>query len=259
MSEAGPLVIKVGGSTLGAADTTFHDIAALDRDGARPIVVHGGGAEASRWLDAMGIESRFIDGLRATDERALPVIVAVFAGLVNKRIVSELNAAGARAAGISGADGRTLECEQRRPELGFVGTPVAAHPEAILALREAGFVPVMSPVGFVPGAEADQLVNVNADEAAGWIARAVDACELVFLTDVEGVRGEDGAVVPKLDAATVRDLREQGVIEGGMIPKTDACLLAAGLGVRSHIIDGRVAGALLDREGRGTVFPPTGA
>ena len=250
MSEAGPLVIKVGGSTLGAADTTFHDIAALDRDGVRPIVVHGGGAEASRWLDAMGIESRFIDGLRATDERALPVIVAVFAGLVNKRIVSELNAAGARAAGISGADGRTLECEQRRPELGFVGTPVAAHPEAILALRE---------VGFVPGAEADQLVNVNADEAAGWIARAVDARELVFLTDVEGVRGEDGAVVPKLDAASVRDLRERGVIEGGMIPKTDACLLAAGLGVPSHIIDGRVAGALLDREGRGTVFPPAGA
>ena len=259
MSEAGPLVIKVGGSTLGAADTTFHDIAALDRDGARPIVVHGGGAEASRWLDAMGIESHFIGGLRATDERALPVIVAVFAGLVNKRIVSELNAAGVLAAGISGADGRTLECERRRPELGFVGTPVAAHPEAILALREAGFVPVVSPVGFVPGAEADQLVNVNADEAAGWIARAVDACELVFLTDVEGVRGEDGAVVPKLDAATVRDLREQGVIEGGMIPKTDACLLAAGLGVPSHIIDGRVAGALLDREGRGTVFPLAGA
>ena len=212
MSDVQPLVIKVGGSTLGAADTTFRDIAALDRDGANPIVVHGGGAEASRWLDA---------------------------------------------AGLSGADGRTLECEQRRPELGFVGTPVAAHPEAVLALRDAGFVPVISPVGFVPGDDGDQLVNVNADEAAGWIARAVDARELVFLTDVEGVRGEDGAVVPELDAAAVRDLRDRGVIAGGMIPKTDACLLAAGLGVPSHIIDGRVPGALLDREGRGTVFPPT--
>ena len=256
MSGARPLVIKVGGSTLGAADTTFHDIAALDREGANPIVVHGGGAEASRWLDAMGIESRFIDGLRATGERALPVIVAVFAGLVNKRIVSELNAAGALAAGISGADGRTLECEQRRPELGFVGMPVAVHPGVVLALREAGFVPVVSPVGFVPEDDRDQLVNVNADEAAGWIARAVDAHELVFLTDVEGVRGEDGAVVPELDAVSVRDLRDRGVIAGGMIPKTDACLLAAGLGVRSQIIDGRVPGALLDREGRGTVFPP---
>lgn len=259
MSDARPLVVKVGGSTLGAADTTFHDIAALDRDGARPVVVHGGGAEASRWLDAMGIESRFIDGLRATDERALPVIVAVFAGLVNKRIVSALNAAGVRAAGISGVDGRTLECERRRPELGFVGTPVAAHPGALLALREAGFVPVVSPVGFVPEAEGDQLVNVNADEAAGWIARAVDARELVFLTDVEGVRGEDGAVLPELDAPTVHDLRQRGVIAGGMIPKTDACLLAAGLGVRTQIIDGRAPGALLDLEGRGTVFPPARA
>ena len=256
MSDAGPLVIKVGGSTLGAADTAFRDVAALDREGARPIVVHGGGAEASRWLDAMGVESRFIDGLRATDERALPVIVAVFAGLVNKRIVAALNAAGARAAGLSGADGRTLECEMRRPELGFVGTPVAAHPEAVLALREAGFVPVVSPVGFVPGADGDQLVNVNADEAAAWIARAVDARELVFLTDVEGVRGADGAVIPELDAAAVRDLRERGVVTGGMIPKTDAGLLAASLGVPSRIIDGREPGALLDREGRGTAFPP---
>ena len=262
MSDAGPLVIKVGGSTLGAADTAFRDVAALDRDGARPIVVHGGGAEASRWLDAMGVESRFIDGLRATDERALPVIVAVFAGLVNKRIVAALNAAGARAAGLSGADGRTLECEMRRPELGYVGTPVAAHPEAVLALREAGFVPVVSPVGFVPGADGadgadgDQLVNVNADEAAGWIAQAVDARELVFLTDVEGVRGADGAVIPELDAAAVRGLRERGVVAGGMIPKTDAGLLAASLGVPSRIIDGREPGALLDREGRGTAFPP---
>ena len=256
MTGPRPLVIKVGGSTLGAADTTFDDIAALDRAGERPIVVHGGGAEASRWLDAMGIESRFIDGLRATDERALPVIVAVFAGLVNKRIVSALNAAGARAAGISGADGRTLECEQRRPELGFVGTPVAAHPEAVLALRDAGFVPVVSPVGYVPGDDGDQLVNVNADEAAGWIASAVDARELVFLTDVEGVRNEDGAVISQLDAAAVEVLREQGVIAGGMIPKTDACLLAAELGVPSHIIDGRVPRALLERESVGTVFPP---
>ena len=256
MSDAGPLVIKVGGSTLGAADTAFRDVAALDREGARPIVVHGGGAEASRWLDAMGVESRFIDGLRATDERALPVIVAVFAGLVNKRIVAALNAAGARAAGLSGADGRTLECEMRRPELGFVGTPVAARPEAVLALRDAGFVPVVSPVGFVPGVDGDQLVNVNADEAAGWIARAVDARELVFLTDVEGVRGADGAVIPELDAAAVRGLRERGVVAGGMIPKTDAGLLAASLGVPSRIIDGRVSGALLDREGRGTAFPP---
>ncbi len=262
MSDERPLVIKVGGSTLGEADSTFRDIATLNARGERPVVVHGGGAEASRWLDAMGIESHFLDGLRVTDERALPVIVAVFAGLVNKRIVSALSAAGVPAVGLSGADGRTLECERQRPELGFVGTPVRSRGEAVLALRDAGFVPVISSVGVVTNdddgddaAAGDQLVNVNADEAAAWVARAVDARDLVFLTDVEGVRGEDDAILPELTAEAVRDLRDSGVIAGGMIPKTDACLLAASLGVQSQIIDGRVAGALLDREGRGTVFP----
>lgn len=255
MSEVPPLVIKVGGSTLGAADTTFEDIAALEREGARPIVVHGGGAEASRWLEEMGIQSSFIDGLRVTDSSVLPIVVAVLAGLVNKRLVSALNATGVRAVGISGADGRILECELRGSDLGFVGIPVAVNPEAVIALRVAGFIPVVAPVGFVPKEDSDQLVNVNADEAAGWIAQAVDACEIVFLTDVEGVRGEDGKVIPKLDAFTVRDLRERGVIAGGMVPKTEAALLAASLGVASHIIDGRVPAALLEREGRGTVFP----
>src|SRR5690606_20578908 len=101
-----PLVIKIGGSTLGSTDTTFRDVAALASRGDIPVVVHGGGAEATRWLDAMGIESRFERGRRVTDEKALPVVVAVFAGLVNKRIVSAINAAGARAVGLSGADGR---------------------------------------------------------------------------------------------------------------------------------------------------------
>ena len=253
---AGPIVVKIGGSTLGEADTTIPDIAALERQGHQPIVVHGGGAEASRWLEAMGIESRFVEGLRVTDERTLPVVVAVFAGIVNKRIVAALNAAGARAAGISGADGRTLECERRRPELGFVGSPVAAHAEVVLALRAAGVVPVISPIGYVAGPEADQLVNVNADEAAAWIAQAVNASALVFLTDVDGVRGADGAVRRKLDVDEVAELRAAGVVAGGMIPKTEACLRAAAMGVRSQIVDGRVPGALLALAGQGTVFEP---
>lgn len=253
MSGAPPLVVKVGGATLGGAEATFRDIAALDRAGARPVVVHGGGAEAGRWLEALGIESRFVDGLRVTDERALPVVVAVFAGLVNARIVAALNAAGARAAGLSGAAARMLECERARPELGFVGTPVRARAEAVLALRDAGLTPVVSPVGVVPGGERDELVNVNADEAAIWIARAAGARELVFLTDVEGVRGADGAVLPELDAARVRELRARGVIAGGMIPKTDACLRAAALGLPSRIM---AADALPRRERSGTHFPP---
>ena len=175
MSKAGPLVIKIGGSTLGAADTTFRDVAALAKAGQVPIVVHGGGAEASRWLESMHIESRFERGLRVTDERVLPVVVAVFAGLVNKRIVAAINAAGASAVGLCGADGRTLECRLADPELGFVGEPVAAHPEAVLALHAAGIIPVVGPIGFVPGEETDQLVNINADTVAAIVTVKFDA------------------------------------------------------------------------------------
>lgn len=249
-----PLVIKIGGSTLGAADTTFADVAKLAQDGDVPVVVHGGGAEASRWLDAMRIESRFERGLRVTDEQVLPVVVAVFAGLVNKRIVAAINAAGGRAVGLSGADGRLLECEIRAPELGFVGEPKQVHPEAIAALRSAGVIPVISSVGFVPGESADQLVNVNADTVAGHVAAAVGARLLVFLTDVEGVRGPDGATLPSLTAERTRALIEDGTIAGGMIPKVEACLLAASMGVPTQIVDGRVPHMLLEREGKGTLF-----
>jgi len=249
-----PLVIKIGGSTLGEADTTFRDVAALARAGEAPIVVHGGGAEASRWLEAMQIPSRFERGLRVTDERVLPVVVAVFAGLVNKRIVAAINAAGACAVGLSGADGRTLECRLADHALGFVGEPVSTHPEAVLALHSAGIVPVIAPIGFVPGESADTLVNVNADTVAGNIAAAVGADRLVFLTDVEGVRGADGTVVSRLDEPQVRQLIASGVIAGGMIPKVEACLHAVSLGVTAQIVDGRNSGMLLAATGAGTTF-----
>jgi acetylglutamate kinase len=249
-----PLVIKIGGSTLGDADTTFRDVAELARRGEIPIVVHGGGAEASRWLEAMQIPSRFERGLRVTDERVLPVVVAVFAGLVNKRIVAAINGNGARAVGLCGADGRILECRIADPQLGFVGEPVAVHPAAIEALRGVGFIPVIGPVGCVPGEGPDQLVNVNADTVAGNIAAAVHARKLVFLTDIDGVRGQDGKVLPKLSASSARALIADGTISGGMIPKVEACLHAAGLGVPVQIVDGRSSGMLLAAEGAGTSF-----
>jgi acetylglutamate kinase len=184
------------------------------------------------------------------------VVVAVFAGLVNKRIVAAINAAGASAVGLCGADGRILECRLAAPELGFVGDPVAVHPEAILALRVAGIVPVISPIGYVPGKEADQLVNVNADTVAGNIAAALGARRLVFLTDVVGVRGPDGSVLPTLTGRESRRLISEGVIGGGMIPKVEACLHAVGLGVTAQIVDGRVAGALAASNSSGTTFMP---
>jgi len=251
-----PLVIKVGGSTLGSTDTTFADVAAMARAGDIPIIVHGGGAEASRWLEALGIPSRFQRGLRVTDENVLPVVVAVFAGLVNKRIVAAINAAGASAVGLSGADARLLECRLSAPDLGFVGEPVRVNPAALVALRQAGIVPVISSIGCVPGAPTDQLVNVNADTIAGEVAAALGARRVVFLTDVEGVRGDDGRVVPRLTMAAARALIERGVIGGGMIPKVEACLAAVALGIPSQIIDGRSAGSLTRAAGEGTSFLP---
>lgn len=249
-----PLVIKIGGSTLGDADTTFRDVAELARRGDIPIVVHGGGAEASRWLESMQIPSRFERGLRVTDDRVLPVVVAVFAGLVNKRIVAAINGSGAIAAGLCGADGRILECRIADPELGFVGEPLKVNTTAVLALREAGVIPVIGPIGCVPGEGADQLVNINADTVAGNIAAAIGARQLVFLTDVDGVRGADGVVIPSLSTAAARDLIADGTISGGMIPKVEACLHAAGLGVNVRIVDGRSSGMLLATEGAGTSF-----
>lgn len=251
-----PLVIKIGGSTLGDADTTFRDIAQLARSGDIPVVVHGGGSEASRWLEAMQIPSRFERGLRVTDERVLPVVVAVFAGLVNKRIVAVINAAGAPAVGICGVDGRVLECRFADAALGFVGEPEAVHPAVIETLRDAGFVPVIGPVGFVPGEGPDQLVNVNADTVAGNIAAALSARELVFLTDVDGVRGLDGAVIRVLTEKLARELIAEGVIAGGMIPKVEACLHAVRLGVPARVLDGRAEGMLLATRDAGTRFDP---
>jgi acetylglutamate kinase len=253
---SGPLVVKIGGSTLGESDSTFADIAALVAAGDAPVVVHGGGAEASRWLDAMGIPSRFERGLRVTDADTLPVVVAVFAGLVNKRIVAGINSAGASAAGLSGVDARLLECRPADAVLGFVGDPVAVHPEAIHALRGAGIVPVISPIGFIPGETSDYLVNVNADTVAGTMAAALGSDRVVFLTDVEGVRDAEGHVLPTLDVVQARDLIAAGVISGGMVPKVEACLHAVSLGVRAQIIDGRRAGALRDRGGAGTIVVP---
>ncbi len=251
-----PLVVKVGGSTLGSADTSFADIASLALAGDVPVVVHGGGAEATSWLEHMGIESRFERGKRVTDENALPVVVAVFAGLVNKRVVAAIGASGAAACGLSGVDADVLECTIPDPSLGFVGKPLRVQTTALDIMREAGVIPVVAPVGFVPREGERTLVNVNADTVAGSVAAAMKAREVIFLTDVEGVRERDGSPVSSLTRERAKSLIADGTIAGGMIPKVQACLHAAALGVPARITDGRVRGALLDRDYGGTVFVP---
>ncbi len=240
------LVAKIGGSTLGAHDTTLEDIVAQQRRGLRPVVVHGGGALISDWLKAHNVPTRFQRGLRVTDARTLDVVVAVLAGLVNKRLVAALTAAGGRSVGVSGADGGLLKARLLDEKLGYVGEVAEVDTRPLLGLLDDGFVPVVAPIAVQWQGESPtgQLLNINADTAAGAVAKALAARWLVFLTDVPGIRGEDGDTVASLSPAGARSLTDSGFIQGGMIPKVEACLLAASSGCRSIIADGRRAGAL---------------
>jgi len=251
------VVVKIGGSTLGARDTTLADVVALQRRGLRPVVVHGGGALISEWLKRHGVPTRFERGLRVTDERTLEVVVAVLAGLVNKQLVAALTAAGGRAVGLSGADGGLLKARRLDEKLGFVGEVAEVDTRPLIDLLNGGFLPVLAPIAVEWRGEAptEQLLNINADTAAGAIAAALAARWLVFLTDVPGIRDEGGETLPTLSLPRAEELTTAGVIEGGMIPKVEACLRAAGAGCRSVIADGRRAGALLEaiEEKTGTV------
>lgn len=239
-------VIKIGGSTLGRHDTSLDDLSALHAAGRRLVVVHGGGATVTTWLEQHGVESRFVRGLRATDERALDVVVAVLAGLVNKRLVAEFQARGTRAFGLSGADGAILRARRYDPELGFVGEIVGVDGDTLRTVVEGGAVAVLASIAVEVEGEAlrPQLLNVNADTVAGEIAAALPAERLVFLTDVAGVLDAASAVRPRLNVAEVRDLLDNGTVTGGMIPKVEAALCAAAAGVPTTIADGRQTGAL---------------
>jgi acetylglutamate kinase len=254
-------VVKIGGSTLGEHDSSLGDIAALYQEGRRFVVVHGGGVTISEWLDRHGVESRFVRGLRVTDERALDVVVAVLAGLVNKRLVAALGARGAPACGLSGADAGILRARRYDPELGFVGEITGVNDEPLRSVA-GGVVAVLAPIAVEVEGESPrpQLLNVNADTAAGEVAAALRAERLVFLTDVPGVMDASGAVRARLSAKEARALVASGAVSGGMIPKVEAGLRAAAAGVPAAIIDGREAGALRrllgggEEAGAGTVI-----
>lgn len=236
------LVVKLGGSTLGAHDTSLADITLLRRLGVRVVVVHGGGAAISQWLARIGLEARFVSGLRVTDAPTLEIVCMVLAGKVNKELVAQLQALGAPAVGISGADGGLLRARLRDPDLGFVGEVTNVDARPLAALLEAGFLPVVAPLAL---GEAGQLLNVNADTAAGDVARGLGAEQVVFLTDVPGVVGADGQTLPTLTAEQIGELRVSGVISGGMIPKVEACLHALRGARVAQVVDGRAAHALL--------------
>lgn len=247
------LVVKLGGSALGAHDTALADVAALQRLGVRVVVVHGGGAAISQWLGRVGLEARFVRGLRVTDAPTLEVVCMVLAGKVNKELVSQLLALGAPAVGLSGADGGLLRARLRDPELGFVGEVTGVQVAPLTALLGAGFLPIVAPLAL---GDDGQLLNVNADTAAGDVACGLGADRVIFLTDVPGVLGPDGQVRPTLTAGEVTAMIAGGVIHGGMIPKAEACLHALRGAQHVQIVDGRAPHALLHAlllsEGAGT-------
>ena len=237
------IVIKIGGSTLGSEDTSFSDVAMLQRQGARPVVVHGGGPAITAWMAKLGLQAEFVRGLRVTDEPSLEVAAAVLGGLINKQLVGEMRNAGVNAVGVSGADGGILRGRITDPDLGFVAGALEADASLIERLADAGYVPVVAPIA----ASADaprQLLNVNADSAAGALTVALGAQRLVFLTDVDGILNADGRLIKRVPLETGEELLHSGVVKGGMIPKLEACLLAARSGARAGIINGTHAGAL---------------
>ena len=239
-------VIKIGGSTLGSHDTSLDDIAALHEEGERIVVVHGGGAIISDWLDRHGVQARFLQGLRVTDEAALDVVVAVLAGVVNKHLVAELESRGARVIGLSGADGGLLRAKRYDTELGFVGRVAHVEPAPLLNIVESGAIAVMAPIAVEgdAGAMSAQLLNVNADTAAGEVASALPAERLIYLTDVAGVLNGEGKLQAKLSVSEAKRLLQGKTITGGMIPKLESAVKAASAGVSTLIADGREAGIL---------------
>ena len=251
-AEAGTgetVVVKIGGSTLGDHDTTLRDLVELQRRGARPVVVHGGGKIISEWMAARGVRPKFVRGLRVTDAAVLEIVVAVLAGVVNKSLVSSIQALGGRAVGLSGVDGGLLKAKQGDPELGLVGGEVFADPEPVRAVMLSGFIPVIAPVAArlsEDGGVEDSMLNVNADTAAGRIATALEADRLVFLTDVAGVLDSSRRVIPRLTEGQAHTLIRSNVVDGGMVPKLEACVTALGRIDHAQIIDGRRPGALLE-------------
>ncbi len=246
------VVVKFGGNAI--AGTSDHDALSLFAEdivlmhtvGIRPVVVHGGGPQINDMLARLNIESSFSNGLRVTDEATMEVVQMVLNGQVNPQIVSAINTHGNVAVGLSGEDGRTLQCVPRDPSLGFVGDIERVRTHVIDGLLADGLVPVLSTVGVdVHG----QPYNINADTAAGAIAEALSAEKIIYLTDIAGLRkdiDDSSSLIQRISVTDLGALISDGTISGGMIPKIESCMQAVKGGVKNaHILDGRIAHVLL--------------
>ncbi len=244
------IVIKYGGAAMAHAnlqEAVFRDLALLASVGVQPVVVHGGGPEINQWLKRLKIPAEFREGLRVTDADTMDVVEMVLVGRVNKQIVNGLNQLGAKAVGLSGSDGSLVEA---RPwgdgSHGLVGDVARVNPDVLEPLLAKGYVPVISSVAATIEGRSH---NINADTVAGEIAASLEAEKLILLTDTPGIlrdKDDPASLIQQLKLSEARQLIAEGVVNGGMTPKTDCCIRALAQGVAAaHIIDGRVPHALL--------------
>ncbi len=245
------IVVKYGGSAMvddNLKRSVIEDVTLLKLVGFKPIIVHGGGKEISRWVEKSGMEPKFVKGLRVTDEPTMEIAEMVL-NKVNKSLVQLVEQLGVLAVGVSGKDGGMLKVEKKfadGEDIGFVGDVKEVNPKILFDLLEKDFLPIVAPIGLD---DEYNTYNINADDAACAIARAVSAEKLAFLTDIEGVYKDPknpATLISELPVSEAKELMKSGFIGGGMLPKLNNCIDAINNGVsRVHILDGRIPHCLL--------------
>ena len=255
------VVVKYGGNAMVNAmlkHQVMEDIVLLSLIGVKVVLVHGGGPEISETMQRLGKKAEFVDGLRVTDQETVDIVQMVLAGSINKTLVNLLQMNGGKAMGISGMDGRLIEARIKDERLGYVGDVVHVNIEPVTDLLEKGYIPVISTIG----CDRDgNTYNINGDTAAAHIAGALGAERLIMLTDIAGIlrdRNDPASLIPAITIDEARQLRADGVISGGMIPKVECCIDAIHRGVKNAIImDGRIPHSILMEiltdEGAGTM------
>lgn len=255
------VVIKYGGNAMineQLKQQVMEDMVLLWLIGVKVVLVHGGGPEINELMDKLGKKTQFVDGLRVTDKETVDIVQMVLAGKVNKTLVNLLEMKGGKAMGISGMDGRLIEAQIKDERLGYVGKVTKVHITPILDLLEKGYIPVISTIGCDKYGNA---YNINGDTAAAYIAGALGAQRLIMMTDIDGIlrdKDDPSTIIPNITLTKIEELKGEGVISGGMIPKVDCCVEAIHKGVRNVVIlDGRVPHSilmeLLTDEGAGTM------